>query len=125
LDISSGSFSDEFDISDIKTALLEIDIDRSVPAISNFTGGTEKAKLLMEKFIENKLEFYGTLRNEPGLNYSSDMSPYLHFGQISPLYIYPPLSRRRPPLNEMKVGNECFQLLNFQINTRKYKNKYS
>jgi len=88
LDISSGSFSDEFDISDIKTVLSQIDIDRSVLPLNNFTGGTGKAKLLLEKFIENKLEFYGTLRSDPGLDYSSDMSPYLHFGQISPLYIY-------------------------------------
>ena len=36
----------------------------------------------------NKLQRYAEHGNDPGLDYHSNMSPYLHFGQISPLYIY-------------------------------------
>ncbi|MGH4050770.1 MAG: hypothetical protein ACREVX_05370 [Clostridium sp.] len=51
-------------------------------------GGTSKAKLLLEDFISNKLSDYCELKNEPSEGYSSNLSPYLYFGQISPLYIY-------------------------------------
>ncbi|MBZ4682152.1 MAG: deoxyribodipyrimidine photo-lyase, partial [Thermodesulfobacterium sp.] len=30
---------------------------------------------------------YKALRSNPGYNYQSDLSPYLHFGQISPVRV--------------------------------------
>ncbi len=79
---------DEFNIDDIDQALERLDIDRSVDPVDGFIGGNSKAKSLLDAFIENKLSQYSQLKNEPGLDYSSNLSPYLHFGQISPLYIY-------------------------------------
>ncbi|NIW51018.1 MAG: deoxyribodipyrimidine photolyase, partial [Candidatus Korarchaeota archaeon] len=38
-------------------------------------------------FLKHKLDKYPELRNDPTQEYLSNMSPYLHFGQISPLYI--------------------------------------
>ena len=37
----------------------------------------------MESFIAERLESYNTLRNDPTKNALSNLSPYLHFGQIS------------------------------------------
>jgi deoxyribodipyrimidine photo-lyase len=37
--------------------------------------------------LEGKLDRFPELRNDPTLDYLSHMSPYLHFGQISPLFI--------------------------------------
>jgi len=88
LDFTSDNLYSEFNIPDIDTALSQLDIDSSVKPANKFKGGTSHANLILKNFIENKLQFYGTLKNNPGLEYSSDMSPYLHFGQISPLYIY-------------------------------------
>lgn len=45
--------------------------------------GTEKALEKLDFFISNKLSLYSDLRNNPTLDYQSDLSPYLHFGQIS------------------------------------------
>ncbi len=87
-DSAESIFSDEFDISDIDNIISLLDVDRSVHPVNNFKGGTGQAKRILDNFIQNKLQFYSTLKNEPGLDYSSDMSPYLHFGQISSLYIY-------------------------------------
>lgn len=49
----------------------------------NFSGGYQAAKIKLEAFIKNKLKDYEEKRNIPYLNFQSDLSPYLHFGQIS------------------------------------------
>ena len=85
-----GSFDLDFysfDIKDIKKAILHLNIDRSVKRINEFHGGTSDAKKHLEAFLKNKLDRYPELRNDPTVDYLSNMSPYLHFGQISPLYI--------------------------------------
>jgi deoxyribodipyrimidine photo-lyase len=71
----------------IPTILTSLSIDRTVPPVNHFRGGTTEAKRLLGDFISNKLKDYGELRSDPSLDCVSHMSPYLHFGQISPLYI--------------------------------------
>lgn len=78
---------DSLDISDTDAVIAQLDIDKSVSQLDWITGGTSHAKKLLSEFIENKLDKFHELRNDPSENYLSDMSPYLHFGQISPLYI--------------------------------------
>ena len=62
-------------------------IDRTVAPVKTARGGTAQAKALLGEFIANGLRHYNDLRNDPGLDCSSHLSPYLHFGQISPLAI--------------------------------------
>jgi deoxyribodipyrimidine photo-lyase len=50
-------------------------------------GGQSRAGELLERFIREKLDFFADGRNDPSGDYLSHMSPYLHFGQISPVYI--------------------------------------
>ena len=76
-----------FDIDDIDKALSKLDIDRSVTRVNDFHSGTKQAKRRLSNFLKNKLARFADLRNNPTLEYVSNMSPYLHFGQISPLYI--------------------------------------
>ncbi len=45
--------------------------------------GEDAATDMMNNFLGNKLAFYNDKRNDPNANAVSDMSPYLHFGQIS------------------------------------------
>jgi len=45
--------------------------------------GTDNAIETLNIFIKNKLNHYSEFRNIPTLNYQSNLSPYLHFGQIS------------------------------------------
>lgn len=85
---SELKFSNEIDITDIENVIQVLKIDKNVKKISNIVGGTSEAKKLLENFLENKLELYDLKRNEPSGRVCSDMSPYLHFGQISPVYIY-------------------------------------
>ncbi len=70
------------------TSLLEkMKIDRTVTPVKTFRGGASRAHILLEEFIARKIRHYDELRNDPGLDYSSHLSPYLHFGQISPLAV--------------------------------------
>ncbi len=54
---------------------------------SSFTGGYSQACQKLEVFIKDKLHNYAGMRNDPTCEVQSDLSPYLHFGQISPVYI--------------------------------------
>ena len=83
LDMKFKSFS----VKDVELALSKLNIDRSVDPVKTFRGGTAEAKRRLKDFIINKLDGYADLRNNPCLDAASNMSPYLHFGQISPLYI--------------------------------------
>jgi len=74
-------------LDDLKALITRLKIDGSVSAVDAFRGGSSQAEKHLEEFIETKLKDYADRRNDPSLNLGSDMSPYLHFGQISPLFI--------------------------------------
>jgi len=76
-----------FDISETDAAMRKLRIDRSVGPAPGFTGGASHARRLLAEFIERKLARFATERNDPNADCLSNMSPYLHFGQISPLAI--------------------------------------
>ncbi len=102
---------DVFDIIDVEKAMASLKIDQSVKKVTDFHGGTSEAKKHLQNFIEQKLEGYADLRNDPTLDYLSNMSPYLHFGQISPLYIALKVMEAKSPgeeayLEEMVVRRE-------------------
>ena len=62
-------------------------LDRSVAPSRHFKGGTKEAMRLLSEFVESKLRRYAKDRNHPELDGTSRLSPYLHFGHISPLTI--------------------------------------
>ena len=65
-------------------------LERKVPRVGNsgrFTGGTAEAKRRLKKFIAESLAVYEKHSNQPQTDDVSMLSPYLHFGQISPLYV--------------------------------------
>ena len=64
-------------------ALRTVDVDRSVPAV-DLPGGERAAGDLMNRFVRERLEGYDTGRNDTAVHGSSGLSPYLHFGHISP-----------------------------------------
>jgi len=53
----------------------------------DYSGGYFEADKLLDEFITGKLDGYHEKKNDPTLDFVSHMSPYLHFGQISPLEI--------------------------------------
>jgi deoxyribodipyrimidine photo-lyase len=91
---------DSFDIHDVPTVVSRFHIDHSVRIVGSFHGGTNDAKKRLQDFLEHKLDRFGDLRNDPTVEYVSHLSPYLHFGQISPLYIALKVSERNSPAKE-------------------------
>jgi deoxyribodipyrimidine photo-lyase len=97
--ISSRRYSSEsFDISNTDKALKKLKIDRSVGKVNTFHGGTDQAEKHLNAFLKNKLDKYSKFGNDPVKDCRSNMSPYLHFGQISPLYI---------ALKVLETGSPC------------------
>lgn len=59
-------------------------LDRSVGPARGFHAGTEAALMALRRFIRERLPGYATNRNHPEIEATSQLSPYLHFGQIGP-----------------------------------------
>ncbi|MDB4433417.1 deoxyribodipyrimidine photo-lyase [bacterium] len=85
-DASRLSF-EGLDLTDISALIKKLRVDKSIRPSPHFRGGTSQAKKRLKAFIREHLDDYGEKRNDPSLGCLSHMSPYLHFGQISPLYI--------------------------------------
>ena len=62
-------------------------LDRTVRPVDSFTGGTHAALKRLDSFVSNELGVYDKTRNHPETDGTSRMSPYLHFGHISPITI--------------------------------------
>ena len=78
----------------LSTFSLESDItagfktlDRSIKPVDTFTGGTHAALKLLHNFVQHSLKRYDERRNHPELDGTSRLSPYLHFGNLSPITI--------------------------------------
>ena len=114
---------DFFDIDDVGKAISKLRIDRSVQKVDFFKGGTREARKHLEVFLEGKLDRFPELRNDPTLDYLSQMSPYLHFGQISPLFIALKVKETKSPgieafLEELIVRRELS--MNFVFYNEQY-----
>ena len=58
---------------------------RLTPPCPGITPGEEAGQAVLAGFVEHRLATYHRDRNDPTLHGQSGLSPYLHFGQVSPL----------------------------------------
>lgn len=98
-------------LEDVSQVLKGLDIDQGLEQSGEFRGGAGEARKRLRAFLQKGLEAYEERRNDPSLDHLSHMSPYLHFGQISPLYIALEVSRAGGPgarayLEELVVRRE-------------------
>jgi deoxyribodipyrimidine photo-lyase len=77
----------DIDVRDPAAALARLKLDRSVGPSPAFVGGQVEGRRRMEQFVTQRLAGYAEGRNEPADARSSMLSPYLHFGQLSPVRI--------------------------------------
>jgi deoxyribodipyrimidine photo-lyase len=61
------------------------DIDHSVAPVPAIRGGPRAARRQLERFLETGLPRYADQRSDPNANATSGLSPYLHFGNLSPV----------------------------------------
>ncbi len=62
-------------------------LDRSVFPVAQWRGGSREGQRILSDFVKNKLRGYATKRNKPEIDNTSRLSPYLHFGHISPVTV--------------------------------------
>jgi len=99
---SLGRPEDSLDLENLDGVLAALKIDRKVAPSPYYRGGTSEAKKRFRLFLRERLDHFGDLRNNPSLDYLSHLSPYLHFGQISPVWIALKASESKSP------GREAF-----------------
>ena len=77
-------------------ARKSLKVDRSVAEVATFASGEKAAAKTLQRFIASKLSHYDRDRNLPHLDGQSNLSPYLHFGQISAQRVALELQRNDP-----------------------------
>ncbi|HWQ55375.1 MAG TPA: deoxyribodipyrimidine photo-lyase [Bryobacteraceae bacterium] len=71
----------------IATLAASCEIDHTVPPCARFQGGRKAAETALARFLEDRLRRYAREKNEPSAHATSELSPYLHFGQIGALEV--------------------------------------
>ena len=85
-DLSLGGV--DVDLDEPEAAARSLGVDASVPPVAPlYSGGTTQGKRTLRDFIDTKLLGYDEHRNQPQTDHVSHMSKYLHFGQVSPVYV--------------------------------------
>lgn len=67
--------------------LAALRIDRTIARVDRFRGGISEARRALTRFLRHDLPGYADARNDPANPSASRLSPYLHFGQISPVEV--------------------------------------
>ncbi len=99
LERDSLDFRDNgIDLESASSVLELFNIDpEPAPVSPLFHGGTSHAKKRFETFVRDGLERYDKNGNQPQTDDISHMSHYLHFGQISPLYLALEIKKCKAP----------------------------
>lgn len=63
--------------------LVWLNVSDEVKPVKAFEAGENAAHAMLSEFISLRLKGYAEKRNDPTLEWQSNLSPYLHFGQIS------------------------------------------
>ncbi|MZP30982.1 deoxyribodipyrimidine photolyase [Heliobacterium undosum] len=71
----------------LSSILAALSVDSSIPPALGWRGGSQEAHRRLDDFLRRKLSRYHEDKNDPSLDSLSELSPYLHFGQISPLEV--------------------------------------
>jgi deoxyribodipyrimidine photo-lyase len=68
---------------DWEAAARMLQVDETVPPVNWLKSGESAARRVLRSFLQTKLVHYDDVRNDPTQDGQSNLSPYLHFGQLS------------------------------------------
>ena len=80
--IATWTFASAADLASPAPLIASLQIDHSVPP-ADVEGGSAAAERALAAFVSQGLARYGDDRNQPSVQGTSRLSPYLHFGHIS------------------------------------------
>jgi len=93
LDVMGG-----LSLDDVSAVTDQLGLDRSVrPVSALYRGGRSEAARLLDTFLETHLNGYDGNRNQIQASAVSHMSKYLHFGQISPVWLVQQIREANAP----------------------------
>ena len=81
------SLRSDIDLSDPVKVVPSLRIDHSIGPVRRFEGGLASARRRLRTFLRDWFDGYKEKRSAPERATVSHLSPYLHFGQISPVEI--------------------------------------
>jgi len=68
----------------LNNILSELEIDRKVKSVESIFPGEKMALKLLGQFMNNSIDDYTRYSNNPNYDALTNLSPYLHYGHISP-----------------------------------------
>jgi deoxyribodipyrimidine photo-lyase len=74
-------------LEDVPALLARLRVDQRIAPVPGFRGGYPEARRRLRRFVTQHLRRYRDARALPGDPHTSTLSPYLHFGQISPVEV--------------------------------------
>lgn len=83
--------------------LKDTRVDQSVKEADWIEPGGRAARKVLKYFIQHKLEGYSLKRNDPNKDGLSNMSPYLHYGQIAPQRVALEVERAHVPSDDKEA----------------------
>ena len=86
-DLPAPAWHTKVTASNIAELVAGCDIDHSVPPSIGYRGGRLAGEARLAHFLNSNLRRYAREKNEPSAHATSNLSPYLHFGQVSSLEI--------------------------------------
>ncbi len=95
---------ERLDLSDVPKAVEKLGVPSEPAPVEGWRGGTSQAKAHLRQFCETILPDYSSRRNRYDRpDSSSKLSPYLHYGQISPSYVVDQTRRSGAPSDEVEA----------------------
>lgn len=93
-------------LSGIPALVASCDVDHTVPPARTLRGGPAAARRRLDHFIESGLPRYEEDRGDPNEDATSMLSPYLHFGNVSPHEVVLQTREAGPPAQFAKFQDE-------------------
>ncbi len=90
----------DMELDSVPGVLDQLKVDRDVHPVDGFLGGTTPARDRLTHFLRTDLPGYADGRLEPAEDATSHLSPYLHFGHISPCEVLRKVSDSAAPQSD-------------------------
>ena len=92
--------SGDMALDSVDGVLDQLKVDRDVKPVDEFIGGTTEARNRLTNFLRSDLKGYADGRLGPAEDATSHLSPYLHFGHISPCEVYRKVNEGSAPKSD-------------------------
>jgi deoxyribodipyrimidine photo-lyase len=105
--------------------LTALPVDRTVGPANSFAGGSAAAHALLKRFVTERLRGYARKRNQPDIDGTSQLSPYLHFGHIGPHTVAMAVQQAVAPAEDRKAFlEELIVRRELAVNFVRYNSRY-